>query len=147
MRIAKIWPLVTVCIAAYAAPFLASAQQAAQPANAAPPPPRLEKLEEGEAPAITIRKPDGERKIVEKREQGRVTEVKVQTGKSEYTLKANQQAGSALPGDAESSKMRAPQWKVGEFDWGRPKEAKEVDAVQVTTPPPAGSAASSPAKK
>ena len=72
--------LLTTLSLALAASMPAFAQQ---PLADAPPPPRLERLEEGEAPAVTI--PGGgqpERSITEKREQGRVTEVEVRTGRS-----------------------------------------------------------------
>jgi len=128
MRSLKIWP-VAASLAALAMPLPASSQ---------PPddtPPRLEKLEEGEAPAITIRKPDSERKITEKRQGGKVTEIKVQSGKSTYYLKPNEPAGSALPGDIQSNAIRAPQWQIKEFDLGRKQEPEEADAAQTPAPP------------
>lgn len=130
---------VAACVAACAIPLLAAAQQA-------PTPPRLEKLEEGEAPAITIRKPDSERKVTEKRVQGKVTEVKVQSGKSKYTLKPNAPAGSALPGDAQSNVTRPPQWQVKEFDMGRVKQqqAQQAGAASTPVPPPAAAPAAKP---
>lgn len=120
---------------------------AQQPASDAPP--KLEKLEEGEAPAITIRKGDGQAKITEKREGGRVTEATVQSGKSTYTVKpSDQQPGNAQPGDAQSG-ARAAQWKVLEFDLsGRVKNTAEPEGTQADNrvpPPPAPEAA--PAKK
>lgn len=140
MRNPKLWSLLAVSLAAFAAPLTANAQQPA----VVPPPPKLEKLDEGESPAITIRKQGGEKKITEKREQGKVKEVKVQSGKSTYYLKPNDQAGSALPGDAESNATRAPQWQVLEF--GNPQNAKEAEQPQ-TLEPKAGAEASAPVKK
>ena len=67
--------------------FVAALEQPRERAEA-PPPPRLERLEEGDAPAVTI--PGGgpaEKSITEKREQGRVTEVEVRTGRSTYVVK------------------------------------------------------------
>lgn len=93
-------------------PLLVGAQQ----------PPVLEKLEEGEPPAITIRKPDTEKQITEKRQQGKVTEVKVKSGKNTYYLKPADPAGSALRGDGQSKLTRAAQWPVLEFDLGAGKE-------------------------
>jgi hypothetical protein len=119
----------TLGIAALAIPLSAAAQQTIDAS-----PPKLEKLEEGEAPAINIRKPDNERKITEKRDQGKVTEVKVQSGNSTYYLKPNESAGSAQPGDGESSSNRAPQWQVMEF--GNPKATKEADPPQTLAPAP-----------
>jgi hypothetical protein len=118
----------------------AFAQQAAGAAN---PPPRLEKLEEGEAPAVTVRPPGSERQITQKREQGRVTEVKVKSGNSTYYLKPNVPAGSATPGDAQSDTTRPAQWRVLEFDWKREedKKAAAAQAAKAPAPPPAATAA------
>lgn len=133
MRTFRVWPLVAASIAALTIPLSAIAQQAS---GKAPPPPRLEKLEEGEPPAVTIRQPDRRSKITEKRARGgKVTEVKVSTGGSTYVVKANDQAGSALPGDAQSSTMRPAQWEVLEFDLGRSKEAKEAEEAQAAAVP------------
>jgi hypothetical protein len=120
-------------------PLLASAQQPPQT------PPQLEKLEEGEAPAITIRKDQGQQRITEKKEGGKVTEVKVQSGKNTYYLKPNEQAGNAQPGDAQSNANRPAQWKVLEFDLGTVKQAPESQGSQTDTPPAAP--AEPPAKK
>ena len=141
MRTFRVWPILAFYVATVT-PLLVSAQQAPDSA-----PPKLEKLEEGEAPAITIREPDREKKITEKRQQGKVTEVKVQTGGSTYYVKPNEPAGSALPGDAESSANRAPQWQVHEF--GKPKPEKEVAPPQTLAPatPPAATEPSTPAIK
>jgi hypothetical protein len=145
MRTLKVLPIVATCIAAYAIPLLAVAQQSA---GNAPPPPKLEKLEEGEAPAVTIRKPEQQKKITEKRAPGgKVTEVKVDTGGSTYYLKPNDSAGSALPGDGQSSTGRGAQWEVLEFDVSRSKEAKEAQEAQAATVPPPPEAPAAPAKK
>lgn len=134
MRTLKAWHIAAACVAAYAMPLLAAAQQPAD----APPPPKMEKLEEGEAPGVTIRKPGQERKITEKRAPGgKVTETKVTSGKSTYYLKPNETPGT-VPGDTQSSANRGAQWEVGEFDLGH-GEATEVPAVAA---PPAA-----PAKK
>ncbi len=136
MHTLRIWPLITVCIAAYAMPQLAGAQQ---PANPAPPPPQTQKLEEGEAPTITIRKPgEEEQPITQKKQQGKVTEVKVKSGGSTYYLKPNDQPGSSLPGDVESKSMRGSQWQVMEFDMTRQKDQKQVEQTpDAPQPPPA----------
>jgi hypothetical protein len=105
----------------------------------APPPPRLERLEEGEPPAVTI--PGGgqpERSITEKREQGRVTEVEVHTGRSTYVVKPLNPSGSALPGDTQANTNRAAQFKVKEFDLSKPEDLKEQPQPQpqtLETPP------------
>jgi hypothetical protein len=132
--------LAAAFITAQAMPLLVNAQQPGD----APPPPRTQKLEEGESPAVTIRKPDQERKITEKRARGgKVTEVKVTNGKSTYYLKPNDPPGAGLPGDTQSDASRSAQWEVQQFDLGRKqiKEAQAQEAASVPAPPTA------PAKK
>lgn len=140
MRKFQLCFIIPVCLSAMAAALPAAAQKAVDAT-----PPKLEKLEEGEAPAITIRKPGSERKVTEKRSQGKVKEVKVQTGGSTYYLKPNEPAGSALPGDAESNSVRAPQWQVLEF--GQPKPTQEAKPPQTLAPAEPSAPASGPATK
>lgn len=127
-------------LAAFVASCASILPAAAQPGDSAPPPPQLQKLEEGEQPAVTIRKPNEERKIEEKRAPGgKVQEIKVTSGKSTYYLKPNQPAGSAQPGDQESAANRGVQWEAMEFDLSR-RQAKEGEAEQqapAAPPPPA----------
>jgi len=131
MRTTQAWRLAIATIALQAITQAASAQQ----------PPQLEKLEEGEAPAVTIRKPDQKSRIEEKRAPGgKVTEVKVTSGGSTYVVKANDQAGSAQPGDLQSNTIRPAQWLVKEFDLSRQEKEQQEEAANV--PPPAP-----PAKK
>lgn len=118
MRSSKAWITAASAFAACVTPLLVGAQQ----------PPVLEKLEEGEPPAITIRKPESEKQITEKRQQGKVTEVKVKSGNSTYYLKPADPAGSAMRGDGQSDEMRAAQWPVLEFDMGA-KKKKETEAA------------------
>jgi len=140
MRTNKVWLLVAAFLASHAMPAMVAAQQ----------PPKLEKLEEGEAPTVTIRKPEQKSKIQEKRAPGgKVTEVKVTSGGSTYVVKPNDPAGSALPGDTVSNTTRPAQWEVKEFDLGRrtaQKEREEADAGQPDVPPPPAPA-NAPAKK
>lgn len=110
------------------------------------PPPQMEKLEEGEQPAITIRKPGGEAEITQKREQGRVTEVKVKRGNNEYYAKPNVPAGSALPGDVQSNDTRPAQWKVGEFGKVPPQPVEPEQTLQ-PNPAAAPAAPAAPAGK
>lgn len=120
MRLPSAWITVASALAACAMPLLVSAQQ----------PPVMEKLEEGEPPAITISPPDTGKQITEKRQQGKVTEVKVKSGKSTYYLKPVDPAGSAMRGDGQSDEMRAAQWPVLEFDLGlKKKKAAEAAAA------------------
>ncbi|AMO93695.1 hypothetical protein CFter6_0977 [Collimonas fungivorans] len=138
MNKSQVWQLLAAGIVSLATPLLVNAQQAPQPSrNAAPPPPELQKLEEGEAPAVTIRKPGDEPAgISQKREQGRVTEVKVESGGSTYYVKPGSQAGTLQPGD---SIPRGAQWQIKEFDLGQ-KARKPGEAVQSDSdaglPPP-----------
>lgn len=116
-----------------------------------PVPPTMQRLEEGEAPAVTIRKSDGGKKVTEKREQGVVTEVQVQSGKSNYKLKQSAGAGNAAAGDAQSNTVRAAQFTVKEFDFGRKpvaekKEDTSLQPAPVAAPSPPNSI-SPPAKK
>lgn len=149
MRFSLLTPLAAGLLA-----ILSSVQPALAQQNAAPPPPRLEKLEEGEEPAVTIRKP-AERKIEEKRAPGgKVTEVKVTSGGSTYYLKPNDPAGSALPGDQEGTANRGAQWEIFQFDWfsKQPKEgaddaAPDQPAPVPPPPPPAAPTRQEPAKK
>jgi hypothetical protein len=140
----RITTIIAVCVAGYAYCLPVAAQQADQ--NAAPP--KLEKLEEGAAPAVTIRGSESGQKMIQKREQGRVTEVKVKSGNSTYYLKPNVPAGSAVPGDAQSDTTRPAQWKVLEFDLQREQDKKEAAAKATSVPPPPDAQAKeAPAKK
>ena len=87
----------------------------AQGSAVAPEPPRLEKLEEGEAPAVTIPAKPSEQQIVEQRDHGQVKQVRVTSGGSTYYVKPNQPKGSALPGDLQSTANQPAQWQVLEF--------------------------------
>ncbi|EGF33834.1 hypothetical protein IMCC9480_1593 [Oxalobacteraceae bacterium IMCC9480] len=133
MRTLKIWPCFILCVAASVTPLLAQAQSAT--VNQAPP--NLERLEEGSAPDITI-SPQQRSTTTDKREQGVVTEVQVQSGGSNYRVKQSAGPGNAAPGDAQSNAVRAPQWLVKEFDWGGKKEPKpgEPAPMQDAPPPP-----------
>ncbi len=104
---------------AFAAP-----QWALAPDKTAPPPPKLEKLEEGPESDIKLIKPETTKlKTVERRENGKVTEVQVRTGKSTYTVKPNSEPKGTPSGDAN----RAATWKVLEF--GGKKETKEGESL------------------
>lgn len=111
----------------------------AQPAPPPPQPQKLEQIEEVDNPVTVSSKPSPQTKIVEKREGGRVTEAKVTSGKSTYTVKPNTPAGSALPGDAAGSANRGPQWTVLEFDLlskKKKRSAEEADKEDGPPPPP-----------
>jgi hypothetical protein len=126
--------IVAACVALYVTLPAGAQQQAGEAAQ----PPKLERLDEGEAPAVTVRKPEQPRSVVtEKRAYGgRVTEIEVQSGRSTYYLQPNAQGGSSSAGDTDSNRMRAPQWRVGEFDLRRGDEKKRAAEVKAGTPPP-----------
>lgn len=148
--------LLTLCLFAHAG--LAGAQTTAQTRQTAPrpaaqqpaqtpaqqaqqqrqlqQPPQLERIEPGsDVPATTI-EPRPRTRITEHRSNdGRVTEVEVESSGSHYSLKPNTPAGNAQPGDAQSTAGRAPQWKVVEFDFGNPKK-QDTTAEPVTPAQP-----------
>ncbi|MDR1311607.1 MAG: DUF2782 domain-containing protein [Burkholderiaceae bacterium] len=90
-------------------------------------PEHLELLDEVDQPTITIRKPDVSEEITERREDGTVREVKVQTGGSTYYLYPNRQLGSGIQGDTASSVVRPSLWRVHEFDVVSNKPSPEPD--------------------
>lgn len=101
------------------------------------PPPRLEKLEEGDVPAVTIPGKSSEQQIQETRENGRVTSVRVTSGGSTYYVTPNTPKGSAQPGDVQSTSNRPAQWQIMEFSAERQKDARGEAAAAVPAPPPA----------
>lgn len=147
--------LLAVLLAAQAG--LASAQQAAQQApqqsTQNQTPPKLERVEPGsDTPATNI--PSRTRtQIKETRDGGQVTEVEVNSSGSHYYLKPYGQPGNAVPGSVTGNQVRAPQWKVGEFDLsGKRKAAVEAGAnapaaADVPPPPPLPPGATAGEKK
>ena len=128
-RIPALAPALSLCLLAHAG--LALAQTT--PSQA---PPKLERIEEGSDTPITVTPPKSSKsKITEKKEGGRVTEVTVQSGKSTYIMKPHVPAGNAQPGDGQTGAIRAPQWKVMEFDLGKKKKTeREDDSATDATP-------------
>jgi hypothetical protein len=135
----------TLLLAAQAGPASAqSAQTAQQPAQ--PPqnqaPPKLERVDpNSDLPASNIpSRPRSE--IKETREGGQVTEVEVTSSGSHYYMKPNNPPGNAVPGTVTGNAIRAPQWKVGEFDLsGKRKASTETGtntpaAADAPPPPP-----------
>ena len=118
-----------------------AANAMAQTRADAPPPPRLERLErleEGEAPAVTIPGRSTQQKIEDKRENGRITSTTVRTGGSVYTVTPNAPKGSALPGDLQSTSNRPAQWQIMEFSTDPKKDAPgnaPAGPVAPTAPP------------
>ncbi|MGJ7915677.1 hypothetical protein ACI48D_09410 [Massilia sp. LXY-6] len=136
-------PCLTLLLAVQAGSTLAqqAAQQpAAQQSNKNEAPPRLERIEPGsDVPATNI--PSRTRtQIKESRDGGQVTEVEVNSSGSHYYMKPNTPPGNAVPGSNANS-IRAPQWKVGEFDLSGKRKAAEAGtnapaAADVPPPPP-----------
>lgn len=120
----RIRAALSVCFSLLTLSSLAHAQ--ANLNKPAPPPPELQSLEEGEPPAVTIRKPGEEQgggnSITERRDHGQTTEVKVKSGPSTYYLKPRAQVGSSTPGDVQSGPPTGAQWQIKEFDWGSKKQ-------------------------
>ncbi|MDB5992157.1 MAG: hypothetical protein JWQ10_3560 [Herbaspirillum sp.] len=124
MKLSKFCSFAVLSIAAGVAPAWVIAQEVNTPA---PPPPQMENLNEVEAPSVTIQTPSEQRQktITEKKEQGRVTEVKVEGPSSTYYLHPPAPgAGVSMTG---SPILVTPQWKIKEFDWGGKKKSKTAD--------------------
>jgi hypothetical protein len=126
--------LIAIMLAASAGQ--AAAQQGTpQPPPNQKPPANVQRIEPGsDVPATNI-PPKRGTEIVEHRNGGQVTEVEVTAGGSHYYMKPNNQ-----PGNAQTNAIRAPQWKVGEFDLSGKRRAGN-DAGQNTpaaadAPPP-----------
>ncbi|MBS7327512.1 MAG: hypothetical protein KIG68_02030 [Oxalobacter sp.] len=118
-------------LAAFAAMPGAYAQEPAPDAG-------TEILDETDEPAITIRRPDINAEIVERRNGGMVEEIKVTSGPSTYYLYPNGKNG--VPDSFESSLVRPALWKVGEFDVTErsKKVGDENDPMSQDVPPPSG---------
>lgn len=139
-------PRLTLSLALLACAGSVGAQTAQPPAQ----PPVTEPIEAGSDEPATRIEPRRGTRITEKRNNGQVTEIEVQSGKSRYTMRPNQAAGNAQAGDAQSSAFRAPQWQVMEFDMNaKRKAAAEAEAAAAaaagTTPARASTAARAPA--
>lgn len=127
MRPSTIWPVLLLT--------LSSAVQAQTPSAA---PPKLDKIEDIDTPITVTNKNGKERPVSEKRDNsGRVTEVKVKSGSTSYTVKPpNTRTSTALPGDAAGQANRGPQWTVMEFDLGKKKTKQKDDEADDSAPPP-----------
>jgi hypothetical protein len=151
-RLPLLAPCLTLLLAVQAGSALAqqavpqsaqpAAPQSAQQSNKNEAPPKLERVEPGsDVPATSL--PSRSRtQIKETRDGGQVTEVEVNSSGSHYYMKPNTPPGNAVPGSASGNSIRAPQWKVGEFDLsGKRKAANETGTntpapADVPPPPP-----------
>lgn len=147
LRTSSLWKILSLCLIAHVgAAFAQTAPTPARPATPTPAkpseaPPKLEIIEPDTPARPTInatpKSARGGTKITEKKEGGRVTEVKVQAGRSNYTMKPNTPAGNAQIGDVQSGNgIRPPQWTVMEFGPGKKKTAEETAAETADAPPP-----------
>jgi hypothetical protein len=132
MRASVLWPALALSLLAHAA----LAQQA--PSKA---PPQLDKIEEVDNPITVTTKPGSEKQVQDKREGGRITETRVRSGGSNYTVKHAGPAGSALQGDTMGQAVRGPSWTVMEFDIAakkkkRSEEGAAAEEADVPPPPP-----------
>lgn len=128
MRLSTIWPVLILALGN-------AAMAQTQAPSAAPP--KLDKIDEIDTPITVTNKPK-EQAVTEKRDNsGRVTEVKVKSGPSSYTVKPKNTATStALPGDAAGMANRGPQWTVMEFDIGKKKTTQKEGEAEDNVPPP-----------
>jgi hypothetical protein len=136
-RTSTFWQVLVLSLMASAASV--HAQTTTPLPSPAPAPPQMEQLEERtEAPPVGFTpRADSQPTITEKREQGRVTEVKVTSSGSTYYLRPNTPAGSSLPGDMTGSANRGPQWTLFEFDIGSTKkQPNEPEATNTAPTPP-----------
>jgi hypothetical protein len=139
-------PLLTLALLACAGTAGAqTATTAPQPAQ----PPVTERIESGsDVPATRIEPRNRGTQVIEKRNNGQVTEIEVKSGRSHYHMRPNQPAGNAQAGDAQSSAFRAPQWQVMEFDLnGKKKAAADAEAAAAAAAgaaPAGGSGAAKP---
>jgi hypothetical protein len=142
-RLPTLAPLFALLLAAGAGQ--AVAQQSPPQSTQNQTPPRLERVEPGsDTPATNI--PSRQRTTInETRDGGQVTEVEVNSSGSHYYMKPNTPPGNAVPGSATGNSIRAPQWKVGEFDLSGKRRAANAAGQNTPTaadaPPPPNSIA------
>ncbi|MDB5749220.1 MAG: hypothetical protein JWP72_4068, partial [Massilia sp.] len=140
----RTFPCLTLSLALLACAGTAGAQTSTPPAR----PPVTEPIEAGSDEPATPIEPRRGTQINEKRNNGQVTEIEVQSGKSHYIMRPNQPAGNAQAGDAQSSAFRAPQWQVLEFDMNAKRKAAaeaEAAAAAAAGTAPAAAASARPA--
>ena len=121
------------CAASTLVMLISAHVSAQEPAKAdVPPPPKLEKLEEGEPPTITIRQPSSKTQIIEQRGPGNeLKEIKVKSGPSTYILRPRQGTGNTPADD-----VVIPQWVIHEFNGKTPKGVEEKSEPQQLQPAP-----------
>ena len=131
MRISKFCQIVALSMLSYV--NMAGAQTSTAVTTM---PLQLDKIEDTSDPSITVTTTPGkEQKITQKREQGVVTEVKVNSGGSTYYVKPNTPPGASLPGDTFGSANRGAQWQVLEFDLFKKKNSQQETIDNTPAPP------------
>ena len=123
MRVFFDFRLLFFCMALLVHSFVA----AQNTANETSPTEELELVDEVEQPTITIRKPNAKQEITERRVQGEVKEIKVQTGVSTYYLYPKKALGGEF--DDVTSKNRPAMWRVHEFDVTGQSQEKTDDEM------------------
>ena len=141
LRTSPLWKILSLCLIAHAGAAFAQTKPADAPPKPSEAPPKLEIIDAAPAPRpnvnVTPKSAKSGTRITEKKEGGRVTEVKVQAGPSNYTMKPNTPAGNAQVGDAQGGNaIRPPQWTVLEFGKGKKKPVEEAAAQTADAPPP-----------
>lgn len=142
LRASPLRKFLSLCLIAHAGAVFAQTRPAeTPPPKPADAPPKLENVETIPPPRGTInatpKSARGGTKITEKKDGGRVTEVKVQAGGSTYSMKPNTPAGNAQVGDVQSGNgIRPPQWTILEFGPGKKKTEAEAAAETADAPPP-----------
>lgn len=126
----------SAALLALAAGQAAAQQGSSQPARNQTPPANVQRIEPGsDVPATNIPPKRGTEITEHRNNSGQVTEVEVTAGGSHYYMRPNNQ-----PGNAQTTAIRAPQWKVGEFDLsGKRRAGNEAGQNTPTTadaPPP-----------
>ena len=117
---------------------LASLALAQQKPSAAPPPPQLERIDQGSDTPVTITpQKSNKNKISQTKDGGRVKEVQVSAGGSNYTMKGVQPGSAADMNSQNGSSLHPPQWKVLEFGKRKKTDPEAAGAdTTVNAPPP-----------
>lgn len=124
--------------------FLLGALSAASPVVAqqtpSSAPPQLERIEPGSDTPVTITPQNKTKnKISQSKDGGRVKEVQVSAGGSNYTMKGVRPGSVAEMNAQGGTTVQPPQWKILEFDMNKKKKSDPEAAGSdntVNAPPP-----------